>query len=256
MAVVNDIQKDLEELAPIDLKMDFDNVGHLVGFKNGEVNKILVALDVTNDVIDEAIAEGAQLIVAHHPMFFGLKNVVDSDLTGGKIIKLIQNDISAICMHTNLDAAEGGVNTCLAQTVGIVDPKPLYCKSDNIGYYGELASPIEFSDFLQYIKSALNTNGLRYVQSQDKVKKVAVLGGSGGSDLPRAIELGCDTFITADLKYNAFIDARESGINLVDGDHFCTENVVVPALQKRLAEHFPQVKVQISKRHKQTVQFF
>lgn len=256
MVTVKDILNNLEELAPISLKMDFDNVGHLVGCKDDEVSRVIVALDITDEVIDEAISEGAQLIVSHHPLFFGLKNVVSDDLTGRKIIKLIQNGISAICMHTNLDAAEGGVNTCLSKACGITEPIKLYNRPDNIGYYGEIEAPMEFNEYLSFVKSALSTNGLRYVDSCKVVKKIAVVGGSGGDDMDRAIELGCDTFITADLKYHKFIAAKESGLNLIDGDHFCTENVVVPALEKRLSEYFPEIQVIISKKHKQTVQFF
>jgi len=159
-------------------------------------------------------------------------------------------------MHTNLDAAEGGVNSCLAETCGIIEPVKLFDKPDNIGYYGELPETMAFEDYLSFVKNALNTNGLRYVESGKAVRKVAVVGGSGGDDMERAVELGCDTFITADLKYHKFIQAKESGINLIDGDHFCTENVVVPALEKRLTEYFPEIQVIISKKHKQTVQFF
>lgn len=255
MVTVRDILLKLDEVAPISLKMDFDNVGHLVGSKESAVTRVMLALDITDAVIDEAVSERVQLIVSHHPLFFGLKNVVDDDLIGRKIIKLIKNNISAVCMHTNLDAAEGGVNTCLAKAAGITAPIPLYDKPDNIGYYGELEVPMNFNEYLQFIKTAINTNGLRYVSSGEMVRRVAVLGGSGGDDLERAVELGCDTFITADLKYHKFIQAKEYGINLIDGDHFCTENVVIPALENRIIENFPEVQTIISKNHIQTVQF-
>ena len=256
MAAVNDILNNLKELAPVNLKMDFDNVGLLTGFGSNEVKKILVALDITDEVIEEAVNADAQLIVSHHPLFFGLKNIVDSDNTGKKIIRLIQNGISAICMHTNLDAAVGGVNTCLAKTVGIAEPLPMYDTEAGIGCYGELAAPMEFNEYLSFVKSALNSKGLRYVSGNKTVKRVAVVGGSGGGDLERAIELGCDTFITADLKYHQFLLAKESGVNLIDGDHFCTENVVVPALAQRLSKCFPEIEVLISEKHSQTVCFF
>ena len=256
MATVNDIFLNLNEWAPVDTKMDFDNVGHLVGFKGGNVSRVLTALDITDEVIDEAVEVGADLIVSHHPMFFCLKNVVDDDIKGRKIIKLIQNNMSAICMHTNLDAAEGGVNTCLAKAVGINTPEKLYDEPNSIGCYGEIAGETEFFDYLKTVKSALNVSTLRYVYSGKPVKKVAVVGGSGGDDMMRAIELGCDTFVTADLKYHKFVDAKEYGLNLIDGDHFCTENLVVPAIKARLNEYFPEIQVIISQRHRQTVQFF
>lgn len=256
MVTVRDILSNIEELAPAALKMDFDNVGHLVGSKKATVERVMLSLDITDEVIAEAVNEQAQLIVSHHPLFFGLKKVVDDDLIGRKLIRLIQNNISAICMHTNLDAAEGGVNSCLAKAAGIIAPIKLYDKPDNIGYYGELAEAVELEDYLKNIKDNLNVNCLRYVTSGKAVKRVAVLGGSGGDDMERAIELECDTFISADLKYHRFLQAKEYGINLIDGDHFCTENVVIPELQKRLSEAFPEIEFIISKKHRQTVQFF
>ncbi|MBQ6539495.1 MAG: Nif3-like dinuclear metal center hexameric protein [Oscillospiraceae bacterium] len=256
MATVKDIFNNLNDWAPVETKMDFDNVGHLVGFENAEVTRILTALDITDEVIDEAAEAGAQLIVSHHPMFFGLKNVVDSDIKGRKIIKLIQNNMSAICMHTNLDAAEGGVNTLLASACGITEPAKLYDEPNSIGCYGEIGEETDFFDYLKTVKHALGTSTLRYVYAGKPVKKVAVLGGSGGDDMMRAIELGCDTYVTADLKYHKFLDAKEYGLNLIDGDHFCTENLVVPAIKLRINEYFPEIQVIISQRHRQTVQFF
>ena len=127
MADVGQIFEYLNELAPVELKMDFDNVGLLVGNADDKVDKCLVALDITDEVIEEAVRLGAQLIVSHHPIIFGaIKSVTAEDLVGRKIIALIRNDISAICMHTNLDIAEGGVNDVLmsalkAKTLGYLE---------------------------------------------------------------------------------------------------------------------------------------
>ena len=108
MAEVGQIFEYLNELAPVELKMDFDNVGLLVGNAEAKVEKCLVALDITDEVIEEAVRLGAQLIVSHHPIIFGaIKSVTADDLVGRKIIALIRNNISAVCMHTNLDIAEG-----------------------------------------------------------------------------------------------------------------------------------------------------
>ena len=255
MVTVRDIFNDLNDFAPVETKMDFDNVGLLVGIENQPVTRILTALDITDDVIDEAVSGGFQLIVSHHPMFFSLKSVVDTDIKGRKIIKLIQNDVSAICMHTNLDAAEGGVNTCLARIAGIVHPMRLYDAANSIGLYGQIEKPMELAEYLNYIKSALKTEGLRYVSGGRPVHKIAVVGGSGADDMYRAMELGCDTLLTADVKYHKFVDAAEYGLNLIDADHFCTENPVVSVIKQRLEEHFPEIKVKISERHRQTVKF-
>lgn len=262
MAKIKDAYKILEEFAPLSLKLDYDNAGFLVGFAEDELTKILVSLDITDDVISEAVREKANLIVSHHPLFFSLKSVNDTDSTGSKIIRLIENRISAVCMHTNLDAAAGGVNDALAAAAGIKNPKLLAVDgygadgdAYGIGRFGTLNEPMDFADYLDYVKNALHTKGLRYYDAGRKALKVAVIGGSGGSELHRAAERGCDTFITADIKYNVFLEAKERGINIIDADHFCTENVVVPILKNKLVEAFPDVPVLVSARHGQTVSF-
>ena len=254
MATVNDIFENLNVLAPVSMKMDFDNVGLLAGNGSDEVKKCLISLDITNEVIDEAINFGANLIVSHHPLIFeAQKTVLNDDLVGGKLCKLIKNDISAICMHTNLDIAEGGVNDALMASLGCTADGAL--DEDGCGRIGEYEKPIPFDEFLIMCKTALNTKGLRYVSAGKPVKKLAVMGGSGGGSVANAKIMGCDTYVTADVKYNNFLDAKELGINLIDADHFCTENVVVPVLLERLSKAFPGVEFKISEIHHQTVCF-
>lgn len=264
MIRVSDVFAYLNELAPVELKMDFDNVGILLGNEDHEVRKALVALDITDDVVDEAISLGADLIVSHHPLIFEpLKNVLSSDLTGKKIIKLIKNDISAICMHTNLDIADGGVNDALISALGAAPCSYLeYTGTDMLGRkhgcgrIGELERAMTMPEFLEKCKSALNANGLRYHDAGLKVKKLAVMGGSGGSCVEIAKSMGCDTYVTSDIKYNSFLDAKELGINLIDADHFCTENVIVPVLCEKLRLKFPECDIMVSSKHSQTAQFF
>ncbi|MCI7511818.1 MAG: Nif3-like dinuclear metal center hexameric protein, partial [Firmicutes bacterium] len=177
--------------------------------------------------------------------------------------KLIKNDISAICMHTNLDIAQGGVNDALMSALGgcvsgflepcgiDADGTPIGC-----GRIGELTESIDFQSFLRTCKEALHVNGLRYHDAGRPVKKLAVMGGSGGDCIALAESLGCDTYVTADIKYNGFLDAKELGLNLIDADHFCTENVVIPVLQEKLSAKFEDVDFSISSVHCQTAQFY
>jgi len=244
-------------------KMDFDNVGLLVGLTGQEVKRILIALDITDEVVEEASNIGANLIVSHHPLFFELKSVTDSDRTGRKIVNLIRNGISAICFHTNLDAARGGVNDTMAGLLGLNDVKLLSEDGKGpdgepygIGRYGELPEPLALDSFLELVKSKLNSKGLRYHDAGRPVKRVAVLGGSGGSEMKHVLEKGCDTFITADIRYDVFLAAKEEGLNLIDADHFCTENVVCQTLQSWLGEAFPDIRVEISSKHGQTANFY
>lgn len=264
MAKTAEIFEYLNGIAPVTLKMDFDNVGLLVGDAGSDVKSCLIALDITDDVIKEAIKSGAQLIVSHHPIIFGaLKSVTADDIVGRKIIALIANGISAICMHTNLDIAQGGVNDALIASLGVTPETWLEaCGSDTDGHavgcgrVGELDEAVSLDEFLALCKSRLNANGIRYHDAGRPVKKLAVMGGAGGSSLIDAVNTGCDTYLTADIKYNTFLDAKELGINLIDADHFCTENVIVPVLAERLSERFADTKFMVSTVHAQTAQFF
>ena len=262
MAKVKDILKELESFAPLCLKMDFDNVGLLAGFSENEVDRIIVALDITDEVIEEAVGEKAQLIVSHHPLFFSLKSVTDTDRTGKKLTALLKNGISAICMHTNLDAATGGVNDALAEAAGLRGTALLSEEAFDergapysYGRVGTLGAPMKLGDYLEFLKRRLGAAGLRYHDAGRDVFKVATVGGSGGGDLKHAVRHGCDTFLTADIKYDVFLEAKELGLNIIDGDHFCTENVVTPVLERKLRELFPEVCTTLSKIHGQTARF-
>lgn len=264
MARVEEIRDYFNAKAPFYMKLDFDNVGMLAGFCKTEVTRALVALDITDAVIDEAIGCGAQLIVSHHPLIFDpLKRVTDDDAKGEKIIRLIQNGISAICLHTNLDTADGGVNDALmaalgGRVTGLLEPHGVHPdgRPYGISRLGELPEPVDFEVFLMRIKASLKCGGLRYVTSGAPVKKLACCGGAGGGELEKVILAGCDTYVTADLKYDHFLRAKETGINLIDADHFCTENVVVPVIASWLRAGFRTVDVVVSRTHGQTIKFF
>jgi len=249
------------------MKMEFDNVGLLVGRGEADVSRILVSLDITHDVIAEALDTGADLIVSHHPLFFSLKSVTDADTTGGKIVKLLTGGVSAICMHTNLDAARGGVGDALARAAGIsrdgeeasLLAEDGYLPSGEAFSYGRvgfLAKPCGLQEYMEALKSSLGAGGFRYYDAGRAAHKVATVGGAGGSELAHAYAHGCDTFVTADIKYDVFLEAKEFGINLIDGGHFCTENPIVNVLAGALRAKFPDVEVSVSERHGDAVCFF
>ena len=263
MVTVQDVFSYLNQLAPVSYQMDFDNSGFLVGDRSAEVTRVLLTLDITDEVIDEAAAWGAQLVVSHHPLLFHpLKHVWAEDVVGRKVIALSRNGIAAICMHTNLDIAGGGVNDALmakldAKVTGLLEPTgndengaPLGC-----GRVGELEQEMNLTDFLAFIAKRLDACGLRYCDGGKPVKHLAVCGGSGGSMLELAHEKGCDTLVTADVKYDRFLAAKELGVNLIDADHFCTENVVIPVLLEKLSVKFPAVEFRISSL-RQTAHFY
>lgn len=253
MRTVQDVLHYLETLAPTDLKMDWDNVGLLCGRSNKQVCTVLVALDPFPHVCQEAVEVGADLLVTHHPLIFQpLSAVSDQTATGRAIMTLIANDISAVNAHTNLDCADGGVNDTLAEFLGLKE----ICVIGNdhllrMGYFDST-----MPEFLGYVKAKLSCAGLRYVDSGKPVHRVAVGGGSCGSALADVIAAGCDTFITADVKYNQFWDAKEMGINLIDAGHFHTENPVCAVLAEKLQKAFPDMRIILSKKHADCVNFY
>lgn len=254
MTTVDHILQYLETLAPRELKMDWDNVGLLCGNRSREVTKILVALDPFEAVCKEAAEMGAELIVTHHPLIFvAPKAVTDETSVGRCIMDLCRHGISAINAHTNLDCATGGVNDVLASTLGLENTEVIGC--ENLLRCGEVPQQ-SLSAFLSHVKTTLDCRGLRYVDGGKPVHKVAVGGGACAGELMDAVVAGCDTFVTADVKYNQFWDANDLGINLIDAGHFQTENPVVAVLAEKLQTQFPEIQVKISKAHKDCMKFF
>lgn len=255
MISVNDVFDKLNERAPTSLKMGFDNVGLLAGKSGAQVSMVIVTLDITENVIEEARNLGAQLIVSHHPLTFeGLKSVTDRGPTERKFLRLIESGIAAICMHTNLDVAEGGVNDSLAAALGARVLDKLN-KEENVSRLCELDEAMEFGAFLELVKTRLGANGLRYAGPEKPVKRLGLCGGAGAGDLELALAAGCDTYLTADVKHHQFIAANEAGINLIDAGHYPTENVVVPVLKTWLEADFPGLDVKTSN-HAQPERFY
>lgn len=262
MITIREICDFLFALAPADMKESWDNVGLLCGRGAAPVDRVLVALDPFMDVAEEAAKLGAQLIVTHHPLIFaGVKRISDEDALGRTLLFLVENGIGAVNLHTNLDSAPDGVNDCLAAALGLSNTAVL-CPAGTdarglpygLGRYGEV-EPCELDTFLRLIKMRLGCGGLRYADGGSRVQRVAVGGGSCGEFLADAAALGCDTFVTADVKYNQFADARELGVNLIDAGHFPTENVICAPLAQKLRVRFPELAVYTSKQHGDVVKF-
>ena len=255
MTTVADILNFIETLAPRELKMDWDNVGLNCGSRTAPVAKILVALDPFEHVCQEAADWNADLLVTHHPLIFRPLPMVTDDaaITRG-LMTLVRHNISHICAHTNLDCAPGGVNDALAAVLGLEN-------ISSLGAYGGMLrcgdvqeQPLE--SFLGFVKETLRCDGLRYCDGGKPVRKIAVGGGGCADGLYDAICAGCDTYITSDIKYNNFWDAKEQGLNLIDAGHFHTENPVVAVLAEKLAAQFPEIQVKISETHHDCMIFY
>ncbi len=260
---VQNILEFLESLAPASMKYDWDNVGLLCGSRTKEVRKVLVALDPFENVCREAVELGADLLVTHHPLIFRApRAVTDDDGVGRSILLLAQHGISAVNIHTNYDCAPGGVNDILAKTLGLTDVEVLEpLGTDEQGSaYGLLRAGFvprqSLEQFLSHVKETLQTPGLRYADGGREVQRVAVGGGACGDDIPAAVAAGCDTFVTADVKYNQFRDAVDLGVNIIDAGHFATENPAMAPLAEKLQARFPELTVELSRCHRDCVCYF
>ena len=251
MIQVKEVLAAMEELAPPALAEEWDNVGLLVE-NPGPVTGILTALDITPAVVEEARALGCNLVVSHHPVIFQPKKTLRGD---DPACMLRARGMSGICMHTNLDAAQGGVNDILAARLGLEQVEKLG-DEEGIGRVGTLPASLSDRAFLTLVRDRLKPNGLRFSGGGRSVQRVAVGGGACGDMFPLAVEKGCDAFVTADVKYNQFLDAAAMGLLLVDAGHFPTEDPVCPAIAAYLRDRFPELTVIESDSHREIVQYY
>ena len=225
-AAIIDVYRALDQWAPFDIQMDFDNAGFLVGRGEREVRRVLVSLDITEAVAAEAGRWGAELIVSHHPVIFHpVKALTDQTSTGRTLLLLAEQGIGAVCAHTNLDAAQGGVNDCLARALEL-DGVELLCRD--------------------------GTDGQGRPYGIGRVG-TAPQAGCSAAEFAAFIKekLSACTFVTADVKYDQYLEAKALGINLMDAGHFATEDVVCPALVQFLSRHFPKVEVRRTESHRE-----
>jgi len=261
MTTVQDILGFLGTIAPEYMKEDWDRVGLNCGRLEAPVHKLLVALDPFDHVCQEAKDMGADLLVTHHALIWEPGFVTDGTPTGTRTLFLIENGIAHINAHTNLDCAPGGVNDVLAELLGLTDVEVIdpVGEDENGAPYGLLrcgyVEETALDSFLTHVKEMLGTPVLRFARGTDRVRKVAVGGGACAGAMHLAKAAGCDTFVTADVKYNQFWDAQALGLNLIDAGHFYTENPVVPVLAAALSQTFPEIQVIISETHHDCMEF-
>ncbi len=259
MPTVREIENALFELAPKELAESYDNVGLLAGACEKEVHKVLIALDITEEVVREAVRGECELIVSHHPVmncaWKPVQTIRDDDTQGRLLMELIRTGTAAICMHTNLDAAQGGVNDVLATRLGLEDVE-LLGDEHGIARMGVLPTPMGLMDFLALVRKRLRPNGVRYVGENAKIGRVAVGGGSCGDFYGLCVDKGCDAFVTADVSYHKFLDAAGMGLALIDAGHFPTEDVICPVLEQFLSNKFPTLTVSKSASHREVVHYY
>lgn len=235
----------LERWISKDLIDSWDNTGFQIGSLEKEVNKVLIGLDLDEALLNRALEGGYDMIITHHPLIFKPITEINSlNYKGRLIMDLIKNDIVVYNAHSNLDIVEGGVNDCLANLLGLKDREVLSPtdKVDGAGNplgYGRIGTieRIEFQSFIELIKTRLNIKALKvYGHIKDYVERVALCGGSGSSFILDAYRHGAQVYITGDIKYHDAQLAHELGLTLIDGGHYHTEKLVLPAIRDYLDE--------------------
>lgn len=252
LPTVEELRQKMDELAPYRLAESWDNSGLLVGDPKRRVEKVLLALDVSFPVMEEAEERGAALILTHHPVIFRpLKR-----LTAGSLPwELARRGLSALCAHTNLDAAQGGVGDALANALGLEDVLP--CIPGEHGMLGRIGTvpdgPVTAEHFARFAKETLRAASCSCALLPRPVEKVAVVSGAGGDFVREALEAGADLLLTGEAGHHDFWLARELGISLVTLGHYETEIPVLPVLREKLRAAFPQVEFLISERDRSPI---
>lgn len=235
---IHDIIRYTHELAPYETAEEWDNVGLLVGAPDTQVSRVLLALDITPAVVEEAHRMDAQLIISHHPVIFDPITALSPDSAA---YLLARYGIAALCLHTNLDRAAEGVNTALGRALGLKNTK-LY--PEDFILTGEPETPCDADAFAAFIKDKLGAPSVRYTPG--RVSRVAVSSGGGGDGVELCAKYGCDAFVTGELKHHHYNEAVSRGIAAFDAGHFPTEDVVIRPLRELLAQAFPDVAFSVS----------
>ena len=244
MLTVQQVYDFINERAPFETQLAFDNSGLLVGHPDNEVTGIHFALDVTNHVIDEAIANGANLIVTHHPMMFSaIKRLVETGHEARLLCRLIRAGISLISAHTNLDQAPGGCNDVLAQTIGLID-----IEGEGFVRVGALPHPMAADKLAAHIGEALGDVVRVMGNPSTVITKVGMCSGSGADEWPAAAAMGAQAFLTGEVKHHIALEAADAGVVMLEAGHHATEEPGIFALAKALqmSDLVVQYKVRIS----------
>ncbi len=242
MATIAQIEAFLENRIPRTLSVPGDPDGTAVCIgEDVVVTGVVAALDVTMDAIAYAKEKGANLIVTHHPSIYApLHGITEKDAVGKRMIAAIQAGISLMSYHTRLDALDGGVNDRLCALLGVTAEGSF---ADGLGRVGTLDREHSYDEFAQKVGKALGTDKLYGINSGKKVRRVALLGGSGKGSFNDALATGADTYVTGEVIHSTLLDARDRGINLVCATHYRTESPVISVLCDLVKEGFPDVEV-------------
>ena len=224
---LGEIAKIIEKDFPVSLAYAWDNCGILLGNRKREVKTVLLSLDITESVANEAQKVGADLILSHHPILFdGTKSITSDTPEGRTVLSLLENKICVYSAHTNCDVAKNGINARLSRLFDLLDTE--FLEEDGLGRIGNLKKPMSFENFALYTKKVLHTPFVRICGDKTaQISRVAVASGACADSIPTAVEKGADVIITADLKYHDMINYSQMGISIIDAGHYPTEIIAV-----------------------------
>ena len=255
---VDEFCRVLGEIAPLRLAESWDNVGLLVGDRDGPVRRVMTCLTVTGDVVAEACERSADLIVSHHPIPFKPLTRITADTTTGRLLLgLIEAGVAVYSAHTAMDSAASGINRRWAELVGLDDVRPLVDADPSIsvdqglgaGRYGTLAEQLTLSEVIARAARAVGVTAPRHVGDLNRpVWRVAIACGSGGSFVAAADRRGCDMLLTGEATFHACLEAESLGVGLGLLGHFGSERFASERLADELAARFPQVECWASRR--------
>lgn len=264
---LRDILDALEQIAPLHTAEDWDNPGLQVGYISQEIQKIFISLDPTIDALREASRRKAQLLITHHPLIFKSLSTINQKVYPGEVIcEALKKDISIVASHTNLDVVQGGINDMLANLFGLEDIEVLQRLEDSgisnagLGRIGYLSEPVRLSAMTDRVKGALGAERVKVVGSENiKIRRVAVVGGSGGGMVPLSSQREADLLITGDVRHHEALEAKTLGLAVIDAGHFYSEKAPLWSFanffQDTLSKRGWEISVEVYKDEKNPMRF-
>lgn len=241
---VGEVLNYLNTIAPLSTAESYDNVGLLIGSANAVITGAATCLDITEEIIDEAVAKSANLIISHHPVIFQpMKRV----MAESPVYQIIRNDISVIAIHTNFDMSEGGVNDALLELLGwescgVVEQT----QPTGLGIGAVVDLPLGFTAkaLAEHCKKSLDLESVKYCEGEvQAITRIGVCSGSGGDLLQKAKVLGCQALVTGDVKHSVWVEAHNCGMALIDAGHYGTEKCASHRIAALLSRAFPEIPV-------------
>lgn len=245
----SDVMKMLENLSPASFAESWDNIGLLVGRKDKTVHKVMLALDATDDVVEQAVLQGVDMLITHHPLLFsGIKRITEDDFIGRRLIKLIKNDICYFAMHTNFDVM--GMADAAADALKLTECEVLEITyeddiaKEGIGRIGKFSMEMTLEECAKLCKTAFDIRQVRvYGEPDSLVETVAIVPGSGKDYIETALSKQADVYITGDIGHHHGLDAMEQGLAIIDAGHYGVEKIFIPYMADFFASQMPELQV-------------